>query len=132
MIALVGYSVILVAPVLGLVRILKILDNSCDYSIQNTARHSLFLPTSREAKYKAKAAIDSFFWRLGDVLQAGVVYAGTAMGFVLSSFAALNLAFTAIWICIATILAREYRKQSARKTKLRDRAGARQAPILGF
>ena len=131
MIALVGYSVILVAPVLGLVRILKILDNSCDYSIQNTARHSLFLPTSREAKYKAKAAIDSFFWRLGDVLQAGVVYAGTAMGFVLSSFAALNLAFTAIWICIATILAREYRKQSARKTKLRDRAGARQAPILG-
>jgi hypothetical protein len=30
-----GYSVILVAPVLGLVRILKVLDNSCDYSIQN-------------------------------------------------------------------------------------------------
>ena len=101
MIALVGYSVILVAPVLGLVRILKMLDNSCDYSIQNTARHSLFLPTSRDAKYKAKAAIDSFFWRFGDVLQAGVVYTGTAMGFVVSSFAALNLGFTVIWICIA-------------------------------
>jgi AAA family ATP:ADP antiporter len=112
MIALVGYSVILVAPLLGLVRVLKILDNGCDYSIQNTARHSLFLPTSREAKYKAKAAIDTFFWRFGDVLQAGVVYAGTAMGFVVSSFAAMNLAFIAIWICVATALAREYRKQS--------------------
>ncbi len=112
MIALVGYSVILVAPLLGLVRILKMLDNSCDYSIQNTARHSLFLPTSRDAKYKAKAAIDSFFWRFGDVLQAGVVYAGTAMGFVVSSFAALNLGFTVIWICIVTVLAREYKKQS--------------------
>ena len=111
-IALVGYSVILVAPLLGLVRILKMLDNSCDYSIQNTARHSLFLPTSRDAKYKAKAAIDSFFWRFGDVLQAGVVYAGTAMGFVVSSFAALNLGFTVIWICIVTVLAREYKKQS--------------------
>src|SRR5262249_28415102 len=40
-VALVGYSVILVAPVLGLVRILKILDNSIDYSIQNTARQAL-------------------------------------------------------------------------------------------
>ena len=70
------------APLLGLVRVLKILDNSCDYSIQNTAGQTLFLPTSREAKYKAKAAIECFFLRFGDVLQAGVVYAGTALGFV--------------------------------------------------
>src|SRR6185295_4869383 len=111
-IALVGYSVILVAPVLGLVRVLKILDNSNDYSIQNTARQALFLPVSREAKYKAKAAIDSFFWRFGDVLQAGIVYAGTALGFVLSSFAALNVAFTIVWFFIAAALAREYKKRS--------------------
>lgn len=111
-IALVGYSVILVSPLLGLVRILKILDNSCDYSIQNTARQALFLPTSREAKYKAKAAIDAFFMRFGDVLQAGVVYAGTALGFAVSSFAALNLAFTVVWIWLAAVLARAYRKHS--------------------
>jgi len=39
-IALVGYSVILVAPLLPLVRVLKILDNSSDYSIQSTAGQS--------------------------------------------------------------------------------------------
>lgn len=111
-IAIVGYSVILVAPLLGLVRVLKIFDNSCDYSIQNTARQTLFLPTSREAKYKAKAATDAFCQRLGDVLQAGVVYAGTALGFVVSSFAVLNLAFTLVWICLVTALAREYKKRS--------------------
>jgi len=111
-IALVGYSVILVAPLLGLVRVLKILDNSSDYSIQNTARQALFLPTSREAKYKAKAAIDAFFMRFGDVLQAGVVYLGTALGFVVSSFAALNLAFTVLWFFIAAALAREYIRRS--------------------
>jgi AAA family ATP:ADP antiporter len=111
-IALVGYSVILVAPVLGLVQVLKILDNSSDYSIQSTARQALFLPTSREAKYKAKAAIDAFFMRFGDVLQAGVVYLGTMLGFVLSTFAAMNLAFTVIWIFIAAALAREYKKRS--------------------
>jgi AAA family ATP:ADP antiporter len=116
-IALIGYSVILVAPVLGLVHVLKILDNSNDYSIQNTARQALFLPLSREAKYKAKAAIDSFFWRFGDVLQAGVVYAGTALGFALSACAALNLAFTSIWIVLAAALVRDYKKQSRRRSQ---------------
>jgi ATP:ADP antiporter, AAA family len=113
-IALTGYSVILVAPVLGLVRVLKTLDNSTDYSIQNTARQALFLPTSREAKYKAKAAIDAFFMRFGDVLQAGIVYGGTALGFALSSFAAVNVGFTVVWFFIAAALAREYKKRSAK------------------
>ena len=123
-IALIGYSVILVAPLLGLVRVLKILDNSCDYSIQNTARQTLFLPTSREAKYKAKAAIDAFFMRFGDVLQAGVVYAGTTLGFVVASFAALNLAFTVLWIWLAAVLAREYKKQSQKLVIRTSRSGA--------
>jgi len=110
-IAVVGYSVILVAPVLGLVRVLKVLDNSMDYSVQNTARQALFLPMSREAKYKAKAAIDAFFMRFGDVLQASIVFAGTALGFAISSFAALNLVFTVIWFFIAAAVAREYKKR---------------------
>jgi AAA family ATP:ADP antiporter len=123
-IALVGYSVILVAPLLGLVQVLKVLDNSVDYSIQNTARQALFLPTSREAKYKAKAAIDAFFMRFGDVLQAGVVYVGTALGFVLSSFAALNLAFTMVWLFVAAALTREYAKRSSGSATLPDSRSA--------
>jgi AAA family ATP:ADP antiporter len=113
-IALVGYSVILVAPLLPLVRVLKIVDNSSDYSIQSTAGQALFLPTSREAKYKAKAAIDAFFKRFGDVLQAGIVYLGSSLGFAVSAFAALNIGFTIIWIVIAAALSREYRKRSQR------------------
>jgi len=117
-IALVGYSVILVAPLLPLVRVLKIMDNSSDYSIQSTAGQALFLPTSREAKYKAKAAIDSFFKRFGDVLQGGIVYLGSSLGFALSGFAALNIGFTIIWIVIAAALSREYRKRSHRTLEL--------------
>ena len=128
-IALVGYSVILVAPVLGLVQVLKILDNSNDYSVQNTARQALFLPTSREAKYKAKAAIDAFFMRFGDVLQAGIVYIGTALGFVLSSFAALNLAFTVVWIIIVGSLAREYNKRSKAPVTRRVASGSQTASV---
>jgi AAA family ATP:ADP antiporter len=116
-IALVGYSVILAPPVLGLVRVLKILDSSNDYSIQRTARQALSLPVSREAKYKAKAAIDSFFWRFGDVLQAGIVYAGTALGFAVSGFAALNPAFTGVWIFLTATVSRDYKKQSQRRSQ---------------
>ena len=55
---------------------LKVADNSIDYSLGNTTKQALWLPTSREAKYKAKQAVDSFFVRAGDVMQAGVVFAG--------------------------------------------------------
>jgi AAA family ATP:ADP antiporter len=80
LIALGSYSLMALLPVLGIVQIAKVLENSTDYSIQNTARHALFLPTTREAKYKAKAAIDTFFWRVGDMLQAGFVLVGTGAG----------------------------------------------------
>src|SRR5881409_1152593 len=58
LIALGSYSLMAFIPILSVVRVAKVLENSTDYSIQNTARHALFLPTSREAKYKVKAAID--------------------------------------------------------------------------
>jgi len=55
---------------------LKVFDNGLDYSLGNTARQALWLPTSRVAKYKAKQAVDSFSKRAGDVFQAGVVFIG--------------------------------------------------------
>ena len=61
-------------------RWLKVADNSLDYSLGNTTKQALWLPTSREAKYKAKQAVDSFCMRAGDVVQAGVVYAGELAG----------------------------------------------------
>ena len=58
----------------------------------NTAKQMLWLPTSREEKYKAKQAIDTFFVRSGDMLAAGVVFLGThvvEMG--VPEFAAVNI-----------------------------------------
>ena len=62
-IALFGYAVLAFVPILSLVRVVKIAENATDYSVQNTVRNVLFLPTSRDQKYKAKQAIDSFFVR---------------------------------------------------------------------
>jgi AAA family ATP:ADP antiporter len=111
-IALVSYSIFAVAPVLLVVRIVKTFENASDYSIQNTVRQALWLPTSREAKYKAKAAVDSFFTRFGDVLAAGVIYAATAIQATLPVIGALNIALTALWLYVASRIAREHRRRT--------------------
>ena len=113
LIAFGGYSLLLVFPLLGAVRFVKILENSTDYSINNTARHALFLPTSREAKYKAKAAIDTFFWRAGDLLQAVVVFLGTRAALEISGFAAINLFFVVLWLLVVVLIYREHKKVTA-------------------
>ncbi len=109
-IAMGGYSLMVAMPVLAFVRAAKLLENSVDYSIQQTTRHALFLPTSREAKYKAKAAIDSFFWRMGDMLQAGVVFVGTQLAFGVREFATFNVAMTLVWLGLVWMIAREHRR----------------------
>jgi ATP:ADP antiporter, AAA family len=98
LVALVGYAGMLRAPSFEFVRWLKIADNSLDYSLGNTTKQALWLPTSREAKYKAKQAVDAFCVRAGDVLTAGVVYSGELASFSIPAFAALNVVFVLGWL----------------------------------
>ena len=112
-IALVNYSIIALAPVLAVVRVGKVLENSTDYSIQNTLRQALFLPTTREAKYKAKAAIDTFFTRAGDVVSAGFVGVGQVAALTTSAFAGINVLLTIVWLWVASQIAREHRRRTA-------------------
>jgi ATP:ADP antiporter, AAA family len=112
MVAFASYGLVALVPLLGLVRIAKVVENGTDYSIQNTARHALFLPTSREAKYKAKSAIDSFFWRAGDVLAATVVFAGSQFGFSIRNYATVNIIGALIWIGVVIVISREHKKLS--------------------
>lgn len=110
--ALGSYSLMIVTPILGVIRTVKMFENSTDYSINNTARHALFLLTSREAKYKAKAAIDTFFWRVGDMLQAGVVFLGVMLAFSIQNYATVNVIFTLIWLAVVVAIVREHKRLS--------------------
>jgi AAA family ATP:ADP antiporter len=113
LVALASYSFMAFIPIFSVIRVAKILENSTDYSVQNTARHALFLPTSREAKYKAKQAIDSFFVRLGDMLQAVIVYVGTGMALSMRGFAVVNIVFVLITLVIVSFIYREHKRLSA-------------------
>jgi AAA family ATP:ADP antiporter len=109
-IALGGYTALVLAPVLAVVRYTKLLENATDYSLQNTIRHALYLPTSREAKYKAKATVDTFFVRTGDALQALLVYLGSSAGLAVTGFAIMNVFFAFLWFGIAGAIYREHKK----------------------
>lgn len=109
-IAATGYTAVALVPMLMTIQWTKIFENSTDYSIQNTTRQALFLPTSREAKYKAKQAIDSFFVRFGDMLQAGVVYVGVQIALSVRGFAIVNLVLIGVWMLIVVGIRREHKK----------------------
>ena len=104
LVALSGYVLMLRAPSLELMGALKVADNSLDYSLGNTTRQALWLPTSREAKYKAKQAIDSFVVRAGDVVQAGLVFVGEWLALSVAAFAAINVVLTLGWLAVVTLL----------------------------
>jgi ATP:ADP antiporter, AAA family len=110
-ISLATFVTILANPILHVVRVLKIAENSTNYSLQNTVRAALLLPTSREAKYKAKAAIETFCVRLGDVLQAGVIFIGTSLHFGVRAFAGMTLAITLLWLVVAFKLYQEHKRK---------------------
>ena len=110
-VAVAGYAAMAFVPVMSFIRGAKLAENSLDYSLQSTTKNALYLPTSRDAKYKAKQANDTFFVRFGDVLSAGLVFAGTTwLGFASRQFALVNVGLIAIWIVLAIAIGGRYRK----------------------
>jgi AAA family ATP:ADP antiporter len=74
-------------------------------------KQALFLPTSREEKYKAKAAIDTFFVRFGDTASAILIAVGLhGLHLEPRSFAFLNVGLVVIWILLNIGIAREHKK----------------------
>jgi AAA family ATP:ADP antiporter len=118
-VALIGYLMMLRAPSVQLMGWVKIADNSIDYSLGNTTKQALWLPTSREAKYKAKQAVDSFFVRAGDVIQAGVVFTGERLLLTVPAFAAINLVLVAGWLGVVGLINATSARKEAKETPAR-------------
>ena len=110
-VALGSYSMVLAGATLVLLRLAKTVENATDYSIMNTARQMIWLPTSREEKYKAKQAADTFIVRFGDLLSAGLVYVGVnLLGFASTGFALVNVVVCVLWLGVGVMLLKQYRK----------------------
>src|SRR5262249_33687766 len=107
LIAFGAYGAIAMYGGVGLVRAAKIAENATDYSIQNTVRQALFLPTARAVKFKAKVAIDTFFWRSGATISAVLVGAGIhQLGLGAGQLALVNVVLVGVWLAVAAAVAR--------------------------
>lgn len=115
--ALFGYVGLVALPTLAAARWAKTAENSLDYSLNNTVRNALFLPLSREQKYKAKQVVDTVFVRAGDVMSAALVFVGLNwLHWTLPMFALGNLAFVAVWLLLAVRLGKAYEAFGAART----------------
>jgi AAA family ATP:ADP antiporter len=112
-VALISYTAMVFIPILAIVKVMKIVENSTDYSINNTARNVLWLPASAEMKYKGKPTIDSLFVRIGDGIAALTVLIGVQLlAMSTQSFFILNVVLVFVWIAFAVIVIREHRRLS--------------------
>jgi len=96
-----GAVAIVLFPALALIRVAKIAEKGVEYSLETTAINALYLVVSRDEKYKAKAVIDTFLVRAGDVCAAVSIWIGTHLGVRTAGFAALNVVLTATWLFTA-------------------------------
>jgi AAA family ATP:ADP antiporter len=111
-VALVGYGAMIVVPILVVISVAKVAESGIAYSLYNTARHALYLVTGREAKYKAKTFTDTFVWRVGDLVAAGTVAAGTALALETRGFLWITLALVVVWLALTIAAARIHRRRS--------------------
>jgi AAA family ATP:ADP antiporter len=97
-----SYGIMFFLPVFSIIRLAMIAEKSANYSIQNTAQQVLFLPVPRRLKYIGKMTIDTFFFRFGDLIYGGFVFAGvTWFEFPLSVFIACNIVCATLLLIIA-------------------------------
>ena len=104
-------GIYLAAPVLWTAALLTISDNAFSYSINQTARETLFMPTSADVKYKARAFANMFVQRLGKGI-AILMALGLAV-IPIRFLSILALAVIVIWAGFAIYAGRRFDELTA-------------------
>jgi len=107
--SLLAYPLVALIPTLFLFRLAKIGEESLSYSLHNTALQVLWLPTTREMKFKGKAAIDTLFVRIGDGLAAFTTFLAVQIfALPVREFFVLNALLALAWAGAAFVVVREH------------------------
>jgi AAA family ATP:ADP antiporter len=122
--ALAAYGAAVFFPVVAVMRLVKIGENSLQYSLQDTTRNALFLVARRDEKFVGKTFTDTIAVRLGAIMSSLMVFIGSGLGWSTRTFLIINVVLAAIWIVFALWIGREHKKRSAE----RDRATSSEEP----
>ena len=92
-------------------RMLSTADNGFSYSINQSAKEALYVPTSDAEKYRAKAFIDMFVQRFAKaiavLISLGITFAVTDMS-SLRYLSLVTLALLVVWIVAARYAGRQF------------------------
>jgi AAA family ATP:ADP antiporter len=108
---LLGSAGFLAVPILWAGSLLNTVDSGFSYGINQSAKEALYVPTSKDEKYKAKAFIDMFVQRFAKVLAIVVSLAITTSFADFSSVRWLSLftiAILSVWIYAARYAGKKF------------------------
>ena len=106
-----------VTPVLLTAALLTISDNAFNYSINQTARETLFEPTSDDVVYKARAFINMFVQRFG---KGAAILMALALGaFPIRLLSILAVGLIVVWSGFAWYAGRRFDEATGDKAKRR-------------
>jgi AAA family ATP:ADP antiporter len=94
---------------------LNTLDNGFSYSINQSAKEALYVPTTKDEKYKAKAFIDMFVQRFAKAVAVVVSLGITSVFTEFSSLrwlSAFTMAVIVLWIFAARYAGRRFREMT--------------------
>jgi ATP:ADP antiporter, AAA family len=115
-----------VTPMLMTAALLTISDNSFNYSINQTAREMLYVPTSDDVKYKARAFINMLVQRVGKGAAILMALGFDAMSNLpIRYLSILAFAVIAIWVGFAWYAGRRFEGLTAEETRAAEPALAR-------
>jgi len=113
--ALAGSTGFMALPVLWMGSALNTLDNGFSYSINQSAKEALYVPTTRDEKYKAKAFIDMFVQRFA---KAVAVVVSLGITSVFKEFTSLRwlsgftIGIIVLWIVAARYAGRRFQEMT--------------------
>ena len=115
--AMIGSMGFLCFPVLWVGSALNTCDNGFSYSINQSAKEVLYVPTTRDEKYKAKAFIDMFVQRFAKALAVGL---SLGITLVLTGFghmrwlSLISAGLLVVWLLAVRYVGRSFQRLESR------------------
>jgi AAA family ATP:ADP antiporter len=106
----VAFLGMLLAPSLLMIEALQVVRRAGQYAIARPSREICFTVVPQEFRYQAKNVIDTFVYRLGDVVSAGVQVGLTLVGAGLAGTLGVGAFASLGWGAVALILGRRYER----------------------
>ena len=94
--------------------LLEAANRAVQRGITRPAREALYTVVSREDKYKAKAFIDTFVYRAGDVVGAQTEGALGRLGLAMGGLVSVVVPLALVWAALAVWLGRSQSRQASR------------------